>query len=93
MAVGIAPGGVREKRRPLRVAHAKSHQRATVVEVDAHPVPADGAVAKNGGRPFVIEPGTAAGRLALAVEDQRASHLQLWPADVVAGQVRRVAFA
>jgi hypothetical protein len=89
----VAPGGVRVERRSGGVAHAESHQRAAVGEVDAQPVPADGAVAKEGGRPLVIEPGrplTACRRPSCATGFP---DLQLRPADVVAGQFRPVALA
>ena len=47
------------KRFAARIANAKRHQRAAAVEVDADPVPADGAARQVTARPLVIEPCTA----------------------------------
>jgi hypothetical protein len=92
-ASGITPGRVRVERFAGGIAHAERHQRAAVGEVDAQPVPADGAVAKQCRRPLVVEPRLAAHRLPAAVAQQGSADLQLRPADVVAGQFRPVTLA
>src|SRR5438034_4064944 len=52
-----AMAAARPKRGAGPVAHAKRHQRAAVVEVDADPIPAGGVGRHILARPFVIEPG------------------------------------
>ena len=65
------------------VAHAKRHERAAIVQVDADPVPATCVGGKRFARPFVIEPGNAGDGRAVSVHRNAARHGELRVAVVI----------
>ena len=71
------------------IAHAESHQRAAIQQVDAAPVPARGLRRHVGARPFVVEPGLAFDVLTIQLADD----VEVRAAVVVAGLARPVTLA
>ena len=83
----------RPERGARTVAHAKRHQRAAIVEVDADPIPADGVGRHVLARPFVIEPGVARDFCVAARRGHLPSHGEMRLAVVIARLPRDRAFA